>query len=161
MSRIEICSWSRAFLRCVTFENIVPVRAAKATRVASERTSFKKLSIVYPTSSLLRLFYQGCQRILYNIPRLAMVALGGECYALVTLLSMESRMVADSSHESDGAYADPKNNRANTPQRIASNIHSAIGVIFIHHERGVCCHHDGCKNSSHIKRLSHSNFHFH
>ena len=77
------------------------------------------------------------------------------------LLSVEAGMVADSPHEPYGAHADPKNNRANTPQRIASHIHSAVGEINVHHERRVCRHRDGRKNSSNIKRLSHPNFHFH
>lgn len=77
------------------------------------------------------------------------------------LLSVEAGMVSDSPHESDGAYAGPKNDHTNAPQRIASHIHSAIGEIIVHHERRVCCHHDGRKNGSNIKRLSHPNFHFH
>lgn len=77
------------------------------------------------------------------------------------LLSVEAGMVADSPHEPYGAYTGPKNDRANTPQSITSRVYGAIGEIFIHHEPGVCCHHDGRKNSSNIKRLSHPNFHFH
>lgn len=77
------------------------------------------------------------------------------------LLSVEAGMVADSPHEPYGAYAGPKNDCTNTPQRIASHIHSAIGEIIVHHKRRVCRHHDGRKNGSNIKRLSHPNFHFH
>lgn len=77
------------------------------------------------------------------------------------LLSVEAGMVADSPHEPDGAHTGPKNDSANTPQSIASHIHGAVGEIFIHHERRVRRHHDGRKNSSNIKRLGHSNFHFH
>lgn len=80
---------------------------------------------------------------------------------MIWLLSVEARMVSNGSHESDGAYASPKNNRTNTPQGIASHAYGAIGEIVIHHERRVCRHHDGRKNSSNIKRLSHPNFHFH
>ena len=77
------------------------------------------------------------------------------------LLSVEARMVADSPHEPDGAYTGPKNERANTPQGIAGHINGAVGEIIVHHERRVCRHHGGRKNSSSIKRLSHPNFHFH
>lgn len=77
------------------------------------------------------------------------------------LLSVEAGMVADSPHEPYGAHTGPKNNRANTPQRIASYIYGAIGEIIVHHERRVCRHHDSRKNGSNIKRLSHPNFHFH
>lgn len=77
------------------------------------------------------------------------------------LLSMEARVVADSPHESDGAHAGPKNNRANTPQSITSHINGAVGEIIIHHECCVRRHHDGRKNGSNIKRLSHPDFHFH
>lgn len=77
------------------------------------------------------------------------------------LFSVETRIVADSPHEPDGAYGGPKNNRTNTPQRIASHAYGALGEVIIHHERRVCCHHDGRKNCGNIKRLSHPNFHFH
>lgn len=77
------------------------------------------------------------------------------------LLSVEARMVADSPHKPYSAYAGPKNERTNTPQRIASYIHGAIGEIVIHHECCVGRNHDGRKNGSNIKRLSHPNFHFH
>lgn len=77
------------------------------------------------------------------------------------LLSMEAGTIADSPHETDSTHAEPKNNRTNTPQGIASHVQGAVGVIFVDHERGVRCHHDGRKNGGHIKRLSHSNFHFH
>lgn len=77
------------------------------------------------------------------------------------LLSVEAGMVADSPHEPDGAHTGPKNDRTNTPQSITSHVYSAVGEIIIHHERCVCRHHDGRKNGSNIKRLSHPNFHFH
>ncbi len=77
------------------------------------------------------------------------------------LLSVEAGMVANGPHEPYSAYAGPDNNRTNTPQRIASHIHSAANIIIVHHERRVRRHHDGRKNSSNIKRLSHPNFHFH
>lgn len=77
------------------------------------------------------------------------------------LLSVEAGMVADSPHKPYGAHTEPKNERANTPQRIASHIHGAVGEIVVHHECCVCCHRDGRKNDSNVKRLSHSNFHFH
>ena len=77
------------------------------------------------------------------------------------LLSVEAGMVADSPHESYGAHTGPKNNRTNTPQSITSYVYGAVGEIVIHHERGVCRHHDSRKNGSNIKRPSHPNFHFH
>lgn len=77
------------------------------------------------------------------------------------LLSVEARMVADSPHKPDGAHTGPKNNRANTPQRITGHIHGAAGKILVHHECRVRCHRDGRKNGSNIKRLSHPNFHLH
>lgn len=80
---------------------------------------------------------------------------------MIRSLPVEAGMVADSPHEPYGAYSGPKNDCANTPQRITNHINGAVGEIIVHHKRGVRCHHDGRKNGSNIKRLSHPNFHFH
>lgn len=80
---------------------------------------------------------------------------------MIRSLPVEAGVVADSPHKPYGAYTGPKNNRTNTPQRIADHVHGAVGEIIVHHKGGVRCHHDSRKNCGNIKRLSHSNFHFH
>ena len=69
--------------------------------------------------------------------------LGGN--VTVWSLSVEAGIVADSPHEPYSAHTEPKNNRPNTPQRIANHIYGTIGEIVIHNKCGVRCHHDSRK----------------